>query len=211
MKISYAVTVYNEFVEIQKLLNFLLDNKRYEDEIGVLWDSNGDKEIEIYLRSRNVSTSMFLWYPFNFKNDFSELKNELTKHCSGDYIFQIDADEIPNKNLIQKLPLIIEGNNDVEVMLVPRENIVDGIDPGLHLNQWGWVMDENNRINWPDYQWRIWKKKDNIRWVNKVHERLDGFSTYSTLPPQTEYSLYHHKTIKKQEEQNKFYGQISNI
>ena len=39
MKISYAITVCNEFVEIQKLVLFLLDHKRDEDEIVILYDS----------------------------------------------------------------------------------------------------------------------------------------------------------------------------
>ena len=51
MKISYAVTVCNEFVEIQKLIPFLLKHKRSEDDIVVLYDSkNGDKRIEEFLR-----------------------------------------------------------------------------------------------------------------------------------------------------------------
>ena len=48
MKISYAITVCNEFLEIQRLLNFLIKNKRYQDEITILFDSqNGDKEIKV--------------------------------------------------------------------------------------------------------------------------------------------------------------------
>ena len=35
MKISYAITVCNEFLEIQKLVPFLLDNKRQEDEKNI--------------------------------------------------------------------------------------------------------------------------------------------------------------------------------
>jgi len=38
MKISYAITVCNELKEITILLNFLLDNRRPEDEIVVLFD-----------------------------------------------------------------------------------------------------------------------------------------------------------------------------
>ena len=38
MKISYAITVCNELDEITKLLNFLLKNRRKEDEIVVLFD-----------------------------------------------------------------------------------------------------------------------------------------------------------------------------
>ncbi len=46
MKISYAITVCNEFIEIQRLITFLLNHKRYEDNIVILYDeSNGDPEI----------------------------------------------------------------------------------------------------------------------------------------------------------------------
>ena len=56
MRISYAVTVCNEFVEIQRLIPFLLKNKRPEDDIVVLYDSkNGDKNIEEFLRSKSVT------------------------------------------------------------------------------------------------------------------------------------------------------------
>jgi hypothetical protein len=63
-------------------------------------------------------------------------------------------------------------------------------------------------INWCDYQWRIWRNKPEIKWVNKVHERLDGFKTYVTLPPQEEFSLYHPKTIERQEKQNNYYNTL---
>jgi hypothetical protein len=39
MKISYAITVCNELEEVKRLVNFLLSNKREEDEIVVLADS----------------------------------------------------------------------------------------------------------------------------------------------------------------------------
>jgi hypothetical protein len=40
MKISYAITVCNELVEIQRLLPFLIENKRKQDEIVIFYDSN---------------------------------------------------------------------------------------------------------------------------------------------------------------------------
>ena len=52
MKISYAITVCNESQEIQRLIPFLINNKREEDEIVVLYDSeNGTKSVEDYLKS----------------------------------------------------------------------------------------------------------------------------------------------------------------
>ena len=35
-----------------------------------------------------------------FDGHFGEWKNKLLDYCEGDYIFQIDADEIPHLNLI---------------------------------------------------------------------------------------------------------------
>ena len=43
MKISYAITVCNEFIEIQTLVNFLLKHKRQEDEIVILYDINNGR------------------------------------------------------------------------------------------------------------------------------------------------------------------------
>lgn len=207
MKISYAITVCNEFVEIQNLISFLLKNKRSEDEIIILYDSNnGDKNIEEYLRAKSVNAE-FMWHSGEFNHHFANWKNRLTELCTGDYIFQIDADEIPNKLLINNLPNILEANPDNEVYLVPRVNTVEGLTLD-HQLKWGWNVDEKGWVNWPDYQWRIWKNKPEIKWKNKVHEILEGFKTYSSLPAQEELSLYHHKDIKRQEKQNNYYNTL---
>ena len=211
MKISYAVTVCNEFLEIQRLLQFLLTNKRSQDEIVILYDEeHGDREIENFLRAQSVNGG-FIWHKDKFKNHFADWKNKLTSMCKGDYIFQIDADEMPNELLISHLPDLLELNPDNEVYLVPRANTVEGLTEE-HIRKWGWHVMANGHINWPDYQWRIWKNKPEIKWINKVHEKLDGFSTYSMLPADTQaFCLYHPKTIEKQEKQNDLYEGLANF
>jgi hypothetical protein len=208
MKISYAVTVKDELVELDRLLFRLKKYKRDRDEIIVVHDRvNGSTQVEQYLRSQTVSESPFNWHSFEFRNDFSELKNYLTNKCTGDYIFQIDADEFPNEYLISILPTILESNMETEVYLTPRVNTVEGLTEA-HIQKWGWNVNEQGWVNYPDYQWRIWKNKPEIKWVNKVHERLDGFKTYVTLPPQEEFSLYHPKDIERQEKQNNYYNTL---
>jgi len=207
MKISYAITVCNEFIEIQKLVSFLLENKRNEDEITILFDANnGDDKVEEYLRAKSVN-SEFNWIKGNFKGHFANWKNYLTTLCSGDYIFQIDADEYPNKELLDTLPFLLEMNKDVDVMLVPRVNTVKGLTQD-HIAKWGWSVNEKDWINWPDYQWRIYKNDPAIKWVNKVHEKLDGFKQYATLPMEEGFALYHPKNIKRQEKQNAYYDTL---
>lgn len=204
MKISYAVTVCNEFLEIQRLLQKLLTLKQPQDEIVVLWDSkNGDPMVETYLRKMNVEKSLFLWYPYEFDGHFADLKNELTKHCSGDYIFQIDADEYPHETLMDNIHEILEAN-DVDVILVPRVNTVDGLTQD-HIQKWRWSVNEKGWVNFPDPQWRIYKNSESIRWENKVHEKLVGYDTISNLPWMEELSLYHPKDIDRQERQNNYY------
>ena len=208
MKISYAITVKDELIELDRLLFKLENCKRDKDEIVVVYDStNGALQVEQYLKAQTVSSSPFRWHAFEFKNDFSELKNYLTKQCTGDYIFQIDADEIPNEYLISILPTILESNLETEVYLTPRVNTVEGLTE-QHVQKWGWSVNENGWVNFPDYQWRIWKNKPEIKWINKVHERLEGFKTYVTLPPQEEFSLYHPKDIERQEKQNNYYNTL---
>ena len=207
MKISYAITVCNEFVEIQKLVLFLLKHKRDKDEIVILYDyKNGDKGIEEFLRSHSVN-SEFIWHKGDFNHHFADWKNHLTDLCTGDYIFQIDADEIPNKQLIYSLPEILKGNPNNEVYLVPRVNTVEGLTDE-HIQKWRWNVNEKGWVNWPDNQWRIWKKKDEIKWKNKVHEVLEGYKTYAALPPMEELALYHPKTIDRQVKQNEYYNTL---
>ena len=203
MKFSYAITVCQEEVEIQRLVTFLLKHKELQDEIVITYDSkNGSKGVEEYLRSHSVNGE-FSWHPFEFEGNFSDLKNYTKSMCSGDYIFHLDADEIPHEVLMEQLHTILEMN-DVDLVWIPRVNTVEGITQE-HINKWGWKVTEKGWVNYPDYQARVFINMKEIYWEGKVHERITGCKTYSHLPPHEELSLYHHKTIDKQVKQNELY------
>ena len=140
-------------------------------------------------------------------NDFAAFKNNLTAHCTGDYIFQIDADEIPNIILVKYLAEVLDMNEGIDVMLVPRINTVEGLTRE-HIQKWGWKVDSNGWVNYPDYQWRIYRNDVSIKWKNKVHEVLEGYKTISNFPLTEAYSLYHPKTIDKQVKQNNYYDTL---
>ena len=206
MKISYAITVCNEFVEIQRLVNFLVKNKRHQDEIVILYDeSNGDIEVENYLRSHSVNGE-FNWHKGKFNNHFADWKNKLTSLCSGDYIYQIDADEMVSTYVLNFLPEVLLYNN-VDVIQVPRINTVEGLTQE-HINKWGWKINNEGWVNFPDFQWRVYKNDGKIKWINKVHEVLTGYKSVSYLPTEEPWCLQHPKTIEKQEKQNQYYETI---
>jgi len=207
MKITYAITVCNEKLEVKRLVDFLLANKRQQDEIVVLYDQkNGDEAVINMLIKLNKLPNFQVWRGF-FEGHFADWKNKLTEYCSGDYIFQIDADELPHNSLIENLPSILESNPDNEVYYVPRVNTVEGLTQE-HIDKWRWRVDDKGWVNWPDYQMRIWKNIPKIKWRNKVHEVLEGHKTFSALPPQEELALYHPKDIKRQEKQNSYYDTL---
>mgnify|MGYP001483781776 FL=1 len=220
MKISYGITVYNEHKELDNLLYHLSKHIRKEDEVVVTQDisKKGDKSImqdDFYALEKVLEKYEYGTYfqpkqlrvtTFEFRKDFSVLKNYTKKHCSGDYIFHIDADEIPNEVLLKQLPTILEIN-DTDLVWVPRINIVNGITD-WHLNHWKWRQTEQGWINYPDYQARIFRNADHIKWIKPVHEVIDGAQTYSHLPPHEELTLKHEKDIVRQEMQNKLYDTI---
>ena len=207
MKISYAITVCNEFVEIRRLIAHLLKYKRTQDSITVLYDeTNGDPEIESFLKSHSINGE-FAWHAGKFEGNFADWKNKLTGLCTGDYIFQIDADEIPCTPIIEVLPAMLSENDGVDMIWVPRVNTVSNLTVD-HVKKWNWMVNSEGWINWPDWQGRIYKNHPSIQWENKVHEKLTGIKTFSQLPMEEAYSLYHPKTIEKQEKQNNYYDTL---
>lgn len=202
MKISYAIPVCNEHEEIKRLLDYLLKHKRPEDEIVVQCDK-GNTTPEVYEVLMEYSNA-FKIIEFPLNKNFAAFKNNLKDNCTGDYIFQVDADEYPEKYLMDMLPTIIESNTKVDIIWVPRINLVHGLTTE-HIKKWGWVMNNKNRVNFPDYQCRVLKNVKRIKWTNKVHETLTGHKTYAYLPANDEYCLHHPKTIERQEKQNTLY------
>jgi len=204
MKISYAIPVCNEYKEIEYLLKYLTKHKREQDEIVVQCDQ-GNTTKEVYETLKEYSDIKVIEFALN--KNFSAFKNNLKDNCSGDYIFQIDADEYPEEYLMQTLEWLIKNNSGVDIFWVPRINTVKGLTQE-HVDKWRWNVDPNGRVNFPDYQCRILKNVKRIKWKNKVHEVLTGYKTESQLPSNDEFCIHHPKTIKRQEKQNLLYETI---
>ena len=202
MKISYGITVHNEADELIKLLEVLNKNIDDEDEIVVCVDGD-DEKVEAVL-GEYLSENKAIVYKRKLDGNFSDQKNSVIEKSSGDYIFHIDADEYPNEILLQQLKEILKIN-DVDLIWIPRVNTIEDMKEE-HIQRWGWRVTENRWVNYPDYQARVFRRDESIRWTRPLHEYITGCKTYAHLPPQEELSLYHPKTIEKQEKQNMFYN-----
>lgn len=203
MNISYTICVKDELEEIKQLIPLITKYLKKYDQLIVQVDDRCPEEVWEYLCECEQISAMF---KNKFENDFSQWKNNLFYNTSGDFLFNIDADELPSEILLENIHEILESNPECEAYWLCRENYVEGLTP-QHIQQWGWRIDEKNRINFPDSQLRIFKNEPKrIFWQNKVHEQLVGYKMVAVLPE--EYCLIHKKTIERQEKQNNFYNTL---
>ena len=203
MKISYAILTHNEGQYIETLLSFLTTHKRSEDEIVVVDDFSTDLETIEILKKYNHQIKLDYR---TFDGDHTQ-KNHLNSICTGDYILQLDADELVKSDFIEMLPQLLEDNNEIDLFIMPRINTVEGLTPE-YIAKWRWNVNEKGWINFPDVQTRIYKNSDKIGWSGKVHERIVGFESYTNFPADEIYCIIHPKTIDRQERQNNYYDTL---
>jgi hypothetical protein len=208
VNVTYAITVCNEINEITKLVNFLHPRIQSDDEILIQYDEGGvTDDVKGYLNIINDLHDNVNVIGFPLNKDFASYKNNLKNHANGIFIFQIDADELPNEYLITNMHDLLEANKDIDLFFVPRVNTVEGLTDE-HVKKWRWNVNEKGWVNWPDVQTRIYRRTSEIEWEGKVHERIKGYNTMTYLPLEEEFALYHPKDIQRQEKQNELYETI---
>ncbi len=206
-KITYGITVCNEATELDLLLTTLIPIIDKQDELIILQDvTSKDIAVSAVIEKHKDRTIVI---EAKLNGDFASFKNTLITKASGNYLFQIDADEVPQQSLIKKLKWVLRKNRKYDCFFVPRINIVNGYTDE-HINKWNWNINDKNYINFPDYQPRLIKLNGAIKWKNKVHEVLTGYKRGLNLPTKNyDYCLIHIKDIKRQERQNDFYDKLA--
>lgn len=246
--ISYLITVCNEHIELDRLLKSIFPKD--EDEVVIQYDTNKVTSEVLEVMEKYVEfNSDTIVHGESFDGDFAKYKNIANSLCKKDWIFQLDADEYPSKDLAENITDIIKANSDMlDLVYIPRVNTVDGITIE-HIKKWNWNISsddliQNHRelekyddnffmlkyfdlvisekemngklnimykepiINFPDYQARLYKNTDTIKWEGRVHETIFGASVISRLPLDKVYCLYHPKDIIRQEKQNELYSNL---
>lgn len=205
-RISYGITAHNEHEELDRLLNQLDKGIRDIDEVVIQVDTTVTEEVLNVISKYPAFT--LIQFPLN--SDFASFKNNLKSKCTGEWIFQIDADEYLHPNLLKSIPEILTANPTTDLFLLPRINTVEGLTQE-HIQKWGWHVSESGWVNFPDYQTRILQNHPKIKWVSKVHEVITGHNSYAMLPAQEDYCLIHPKYIARQEAQNAYYSTLQQL
>lgn len=215
MNLSFLVTCHNEVGELKKLLDQLtgyITANKTEDEIVVL-DDYSDNPETIKILEAAIKHPFVNLFHHRLNKNFGEHKTAGSRACKKDYIVQLDADEYLHPTLLENLRSIIEANPTVELFRVPRVNLIRGLTPE-DAARWGWHVSTMSEypglhiINWHhgDYQWRIYKNSEKIRWAKALHEVIVGAGVTTELPKDPELAIIHDKTIERQRAQNEFYN-----
>jgi hypothetical protein len=150
--ISFGILACNEYIELDTLLEHLTNCIiNTDNEIVIVTDKdNTSKEvndvIDKYIRKSydNGVTYLIHYYSQSLNKDFSQQRNYLNCLCNGDYIFQIDSDEMISKEFIDYLPTMLEANLNVDVFDVPRINIVKHLELD-DVVRWGWHISKHDK------------------------------------------------------------------
>lgn len=222
-KVSFAITVKDELEEFDTLIGYLAQNLvavGYDYELAVLRDGDTvDPIAEKVLRAFAGMSTRPDFEPVKhtvsagiFDGDFAAWKNRLAGLCRGEYILQIDADEIPPEGVLRHLETILKMNPGVDLFCFPRLNVVQGIGRA-DVETWGWTVSrvpgcEADVVQWPDYQGRLYRRSPGIKWTRPIHEYIDGARQISYFPQDSRFALLHSKTIDRQRKQNELYRQL---
>tara|TARA_Y100001963_G_C6721154_1_gene419186 strand:- start:370 stop:993 length:624 start_codon:yes stop_codon:yes gene_type:complete len=206
--ISYLVTTHNEGKSIETLLLQIMKYISDNDEIVIVDDHSTDQTtLNILSEIEAASGGQVRVFKHDLNKDFASHKNFGKEQCNNKWIFQIDADETLSEYLAQNIHTLLEYNENVDLIGVPRVNIVNGLTQE-DVSKWNWRVNEKGWVMWPDFQTRIFQNKPDIHWKNKVHEVITGHKTFTTLPQEEEWALYHVKEIERQRTQNALYETI---
>ena len=185
--ISYAITVCNEAEDLERLIKQLLPYIQSGDEIVVQADANHVTDhVKAVVEHYQQLITTYCEHPLNL--DFAAAKNHLNSLCHGEYIFQLDADELPHPWLLEHLQIILRRLPWIDLFKLPRNN--------RFLTPDGELLEQ--RVAWPDFQGRLYRNKPSIQWKRPLHERIHGHWFYWHLPKQEQYALIHTK-IKDQD------------
>jgi hypothetical protein len=172
----------------------LLKVKDAEDNVIVVVDSlhTTDKVARVIDHFKDLITV----YERPFDTFIKNAQFHIEK-ATGDYVFSIDADEMPQEALIRNFKKVLTDTG-ADVVWIPRINIHPGGTQEF-FQEYKFHVNENSWINWPDYQGRLFKKNNKITWgYDEIHPKLVGSEKSVQLQANPQIALWHIKSIEKQ-------------
>ena len=149
MKLSVVLAVYNEAKNLDACLEAV---KNLASEIVIADGGSRDNTVDIArkYKAKIIRTNNFPIFHIN--------KNMAIDKAVGDWILQLDADEIVEKELAIEIKQVTKSNSDINGYWIPRKNLF----LGTFLKKGG---------QYPDYTLRLYKRGKGRLPGKSVHEQ----------------------------------------
>lgn len=151
MKLSVALAVFNEEHVLPRCLQSISD---FADEIVVVDGGSTDNTREI---AKEYNARM---YHFDNPVIFHINKQRAIDRCKGQWILQLDADEVVSESLKKEIQQTISQKNDIHGYYIPRKNYF----LGRFLTKGG---------QYPDYTMRLYRRGKGRFPCKSVHEQAE--------------------------------------
>ena len=115
ISISYAILTHNQGIKLENLLKTLITNIDIQDQIVIVDDYSDDQYTQQILRRYTAKSGLVKLRYRRLNNNFSGQKNFLFDLCQGQYIFNLDADQNIQIQLIKNIKEVLRQNNDVQL------------------------------------------------------------------------------------------------
>ncbi|MDU9693823.1 glycosyltransferase [Priestia aryabhattai] len=144
MNITVALMVKNEKTNLVETVPFF---KEHFEEVLIIDTGSTDGTVD-YLKEQKINLLQTKW---NYS--FADVRNELIKAATGDYILMLDADERINEEFVEQMKEAIQSNDlSYEVKIL---NITD-----------------DNKLNSTHINIRLFKNDGNFYYEGNIHEQL---------------------------------------
>lgn len=157
-KLSVALAVHNEETNLSDCLKSV---KNIADEIVIVDGGSTDKTLNI---AKSFDAKVI---QTNNPPNFHINKNKAITAALGDWILQLDADEVVTKELAREIKKVISDNSNINGYWIPRSNFF----LGRFLKKGG---------QYPDYTLRLYRRGKGRLPARDVHEQaiVEGKTDY---------------------------------
>ncbi len=169
------------FAEVVVVDGGSTDNTRAE--LAALAYSNGRQPVRVVSHA--------------FTGDFAAQRNFAVDQSSCDWVFELDADEVPGHALLAGLRRIMENAHSagIDAVGIPRLNFHDG------------VLQAGVGHCGLDFQYRLHRRA--CRWDKAVHEEVVGYCARVELELVHGHFIQHLKSTDRHLARNQIYSQIA--
>ena len=188
--ISLCMIAKNEGKFLEQCLNSV---KSIVDEIIIVDTGSTDKTKEI---AKSVNAKIF---DFKLIDDVSAARNESIKHAAKDWILVLDADEVIEKNDLEKIEKAVENSDDIAGFSLEQRSYINNFFEGAVKNNSDFELVKDYPFYIPHFLVRLFKNKLGLHFKHRVHELVeDSINEKNLKYKKLDVVLHHFGSLKSE-------------